>query len=73
MCVDLRNKRIDAFHRELIDKRYKFARPGIQDQPWGTRAVSVKDARISTATGKRGRSAEFERGAARLSSGWNDR
>jgi len=26
---------IDAFHRELIDKRYKYARPGIQDQPWG--------------------------------------
>ena len=33
---------IDAFHRELDAKQYKYARPGIQDQPWG-REVSVKD------------------------------
>jgi len=33
---------IDAFHASL-DKRYKYARPGINEQPWGTREVSVKD------------------------------
>jgi uncharacterized glyoxalase superfamily protein PhnB len=34
---------IDAFHRELTDKRYKYARPGIQDQEWGMREVGIKD------------------------------
>lgn len=42
-AVRIETSDIDAFHRELIDKRYKYARPGIQDQPWGSREVSVKD------------------------------
>jgi uncharacterized glyoxalase superfamily protein PhnB len=34
---------IDAFHAELTSKRYKYARPGINEMPWGTREVSVTD------------------------------
>jgi uncharacterized glyoxalase superfamily protein PhnB len=34
---------IDAFHAELASKRYKYARPGINEMPWGTREVSVAD------------------------------
>jgi uncharacterized glyoxalase superfamily protein PhnB len=34
---------IDAFHGELAAKQYKYARPGVQDQPWGMREVAVKD------------------------------
>jgi len=34
---------IDALHKELSDKKYKNARPGIQDQPWGTRDMTVSD------------------------------
>ena len=34
---------IDAFHAELSAKNYKYARPGIEDTPWGTRDVSVTD------------------------------
>ena len=34
---------LDAFHAELTAKHYKYARPGIQDMPWGTRDMSVKD------------------------------
>ena len=34
---------IDALHRELTEKRYTFARPGIEQTPWGTRDVTVKD------------------------------
>jgi catechol 2,3-dioxygenase-like lactoylglutathione lyase family enzyme len=34
---------IDAFHAELTSKRYKYARPGINEMPWGTREVSVAD------------------------------
>ena len=33
---------LDAFHAELTAKRYKYARPGINEQPWG-REVSVRD------------------------------
>jgi len=34
---------LDGFHRELTDKRYRYARPGIETMPWGTRDMSVKD------------------------------
>ena len=34
---------IEAVHAELTSKKYKYARPGIEDQPWGYREVSVKD------------------------------
>jgi catechol 2,3-dioxygenase-like lactoylglutathione lyase family enzyme len=33
---------LDAFHAELSARQYKYARPGINEQPWG-REVSVKD------------------------------
>jgi len=34
---------LDAFHAELATKHYKFARPGIEQMPWGTRDMSVTD------------------------------
>jgi len=34
---------IDALHAELASKRYTYARPGINEMPWGTREVSVAD------------------------------
>ena len=34
---------LDHYHKELIDKRYKNARPGIQDMPWGTRDMAISD------------------------------
>jgi uncharacterized glyoxalase superfamily protein PhnB len=34
---------LDAFHAELASKRYKYARPRIEEMPWGTRDMSVKD------------------------------
>ena len=33
---------IDAFHRELLATGYRFARPGVSNDPWG-RGVSVSD------------------------------
>ena len=42
-AVRIQTSDIDGFHRELTAKHYKYARPGIEDQPWGTREVSVKD------------------------------
>ena len=34
---------IDAYHAELTAKDYGYARPGIDDTPWGSRDISVKD------------------------------
>ncbi|MES2901156.1 MAG: glyoxalase superfamily protein [Pseudomonadota bacterium] len=34
---------IDALHAELIAKQFKYARPGVESTPWGTRDMSVKD------------------------------
>jgi uncharacterized glyoxalase superfamily protein PhnB len=34
---------IVALHRELIAKKYRFARPGLEETPWQTREVTVGD------------------------------
>ena len=34
---------IDELHVELAAKQFKYARPSIEDTPWGTRDMSVKD------------------------------
>lgn len=33
---------IDALHKELHDKDYKYAKPGVEDLPWG-RQIEVAD------------------------------
>ena len=34
---------IDAYHQELNAKEYKYAGPGINDTPWGSRDMSIAD------------------------------
>jgi uncharacterized glyoxalase superfamily protein PhnB len=34
---------LDEFHTELTGKKYKYYRPFIQEQPWGTRDMTVGD------------------------------
>lgn len=34
---------LDALHGELISKKYKYARPAIEETSWGTRDMSIKD------------------------------
>ena len=34
---------IDALHRELTDKAYRYMKPGIEDAPWGARTLTVID------------------------------
>lgn len=34
---------IDALQKELSNKQYKNSRPGIQDQSWGTRDMTIAD------------------------------
>ena len=32
---------LEAFQKELVAKRYKNARPGIEKMPWGSKDMSV--------------------------------
>jgi uncharacterized glyoxalase superfamily protein PhnB len=34
---------VDAFQQHLLAKKYKNARPGIQDQEWGAREMTIGD------------------------------
>lgn len=34
---------IEQLHSNLISKKYKYARPGIEETPWNTREVRVGD------------------------------
>ncbi len=34
---------IDGYQKKLLAKQYKYARPGIQDQSWGTRDMTITD------------------------------
>jgi len=41
-AIRIETSELDALQAELIAKQYGFARPGIDEQPWG-RDMSVKD------------------------------
>lgn len=34
---------LDEFHAQLRSKPYMYARPGIEDTPWGTREMKIVD------------------------------
>lgn len=34
---------IEALHLKLLSKQYKFARPGLESTPWGTKEMQVID------------------------------
>ena len=34
---------LDALQQKLASKKYKYARPGIEDTPWGSREMTVAD------------------------------
>lgn len=39
----IRVDELEAFHQALLAKQYKYYRPGLQDQEWGTREMTVQD------------------------------
>lgn len=43
IAVRIEVEDIATLHRELIGKAYRYARPGLEETPWGTREVSVAD------------------------------
>lgn len=34
---------IDAYHREITATDYRYAKPGIEEEPWGARTVKITD------------------------------
>ena len=34
---------VDAYQAQLMAKNYGYARPGVDDTPWGSREMAVKD------------------------------
>lgn len=42
-AMRIETSELDAFHAKLASKRCRYARPGIEEMPWGTRDMSVKD------------------------------
>ncbi len=34
---------LDTYQKELLEKQYKNAKPGIQNMPWGTRDMAISD------------------------------
>jgi len=42
-AMRIETNELDRFHDELTSRKYKYARPGIEAKPWGTREVSVMD------------------------------
>ncbi len=42
-AVSVATTGLDDFHREISAKGYGYLKPGIRDEPWGTRAMTVID------------------------------
>jgi uncharacterized glyoxalase superfamily protein PhnB len=42
-AMRIETDQIEALQAELAAKRYKYARPEIEDTPWGSRDLSVRD------------------------------
>jgi hypothetical protein len=34
---------LDEFQQQLLAKKYKYSRPGIEEKPWGTREMTIAD------------------------------
>ena len=41
--VFVRMRGIEALHRELAAKTYRYLRPGVEQAPWGARVMEVTD------------------------------
>lgn len=42
-AMRIQSTALDAYQQELLAKQYKYARPGIEDTPWGSRDMSIGD------------------------------
>ena len=42
-ALRIETNELEAFQKQLLAKHYKYARPGIEEMPWGTRDMSIAD------------------------------
>ena len=42
-AIRIETEDVDSYQQELIAKRYKHSRPGVHNQPWGTREMAISD------------------------------
>lgn len=42
-AIRIETNNVEEYQQELLAKKYKNARPGLQDQPWGSREMSISD------------------------------
>jgi uncharacterized glyoxalase superfamily protein PhnB len=42
-AIRIQVSNIEAYHANLLAKKYKFARPGLEETPWNSREVTVGD------------------------------
>jgi uncharacterized glyoxalase superfamily protein PhnB len=42
-ALRIETNELEAFQRQLSEKAYRYARPGIEATPWGSRDMSVRD------------------------------
>lgn len=35
--------RLEQYHETLVGRNYKYARPGVQEMPWGSKDMSIAD------------------------------
>src|SRR5258708_319886 len=42
-AIRIETDELEMFQKQLLEKNYKYARPGIEEMPWGTKDMSVAD------------------------------
>jgi uncharacterized glyoxalase superfamily protein PhnB len=42
-AVRIETDNLERYHQLLISKEYKYAKPGIQDMPWGGKDMTISD------------------------------
>jgi len=41
--VRIQAQGVDAYQPQLVGKDYRYAKPGVEEPPWGSREMSIKD------------------------------
>ena len=42
-AVRIQAQGVDAYQQQLVGKDYRYAKPGVEETPWGSREMSIKD------------------------------
>lgn len=42
-AIRIETEDVEMYRQELLAKQYRYARPGIEDTPWGTREMCIND------------------------------